>query len=164
MSLYFSFFYVGCFILFLSFVFIQNKAIKIRQLKVLLFFFAVAMAVVAFHVHPKDGSPDINRHFYTYETLAGEHGEVLQKLERTKALASGLFLWNAVIFVSMLLGNKHFLPCIIVFITYYFFLLNCILGYRRYRPNGRIFCVYLLIKIGLVSWFQIGRASCRERV
>ena len=115
---------------------------------------AIGMASLAFCLKPTDLSADLNRHFFSYENLSGENGAIVKKVTLAQNVGTGLFAWLGVIFLSIKLGSPHFIPLIMVFINYLFFAKTMRFFARKVKITFTILFVFLIVKVGLVSWFH----------
>ncbi len=147
--------YVICFFTFLICCAITNLTLKDKYIFIPLLLLSLAMAYIAFCWNPTDTSADLNRHFFSYEALSGKMGDLTQKAFLGEKLAAGLFIWTGIFYIAIGLGNPHYIPFFMVFINYLFFALSCKTICKYYKVDGYKFLFFLIIKIGLVSWFHI---------
>lgn len=143
--------YFGLHVVVMSFM---NADINYKVLAVHLFFFAVAMGLIAFHMTYSDRGPDLERHWREWHIVNGDSGEGIKVARISAIAANGLFLWDGFLLLSTYLGDVHFLAGLVVFFTYIFFAKNCVLVCRHYNSSYREFALYLVLQFGLVSMYH----------
>ena len=134
---------------------IINANVNNKYLSLHLFFLSVAMGIIGFYISSSDSGPDLVRHWQEWHVVNGDKGEVVRAARIAKIASNGLLLWDGFLLLSTYLGDVHFLAGIITLFNYIFFWRSCVLVCKNYNSSFRELAIYLVIKIGLVSWFNM---------
>lgn len=147
--------YVLLFILFLSCSTLGQLDVTQKNISIFLILLTLSMAYIGFCIKPSNISSDINRHFLSYDYIAGVYGDAAKIIKIRENTISGLFLWLGILFVSVFLGSRHFVPFFSVLLTYLFLSLSIKEICKNFKFKAVYLAFFFLVKIGLVSWFHM---------